>query len=78
LTKEDFEIDSRYNTFKYKGLPPSPICNPGRESLLAAARPARTTYLYFMATGNGKTEFSETLSEHNQMRERVRQQRSQP
>ena len=76
LTKEDFEIDDPYNTFKNKGLPPSPICNPGRESLKAAMSPPKTNYLYFMATGDGKTEFSETLKEHNQMRRRVRKKQS--
>ncbi|MFH1743910.1 MAG: endolytic transglycosylase MltG [bacterium] len=76
LTKEDFEIDDPYNTFKNKGLSPTPICNPGRESLWAAMRPAETSYLYFMATGDGKTEFSESLNEHNQMRRRVRSERS--
>lgn len=78
LTKEDFEIDSPYNTFKNKGLPLSPICNPGRESLRAAMRPAKSDYLYFMATGDGKTEFSTTLREHNEMRKRVRQEGAKP
>jgi len=72
LKPSDFEIDDPYNTFKYPGLPPSPICNPGAASLKAAMIPPETDYLYFMATGDGKTEFSKTLNEHNSMRNRVR------
>lgn len=45
---EDLEIDSPYNTYKYAGLPPTPICNPGEKSLIAACQPASTDYLYYL------------------------------
>lgn len=73
LTRKDLEIDSRYNTYKYAGLPPTPICNPGKEAIFAAAHPAQTPYLYFVASGNGGHNFAKTLSEHN---ENVRKWRS--
>ncbi len=75
LKTSDFDIDDPYNTFKYKGLPPTPICNPGAASLKAAMNPADTDYLYFMATGEGETEFSKSLKEHNSIRNRVRRER---
>jgi UPF0755 protein len=63
----DLQADSPYNTYRYSGLPPGPICNPGAASLKAAMHPARTGYLYFVAaTANpsGKSKFSTTLEEH--------------
>lgn len=65
LTRKDLQIDSPYNTYKYAGLPPTPICNPGETSLWAAAHPDNTDYLYFVANGNGGHNFAKTLSEHN-------------
>lgn len=65
LKRKDLLIDSPYNTYKYYGLPPEPICNPGKEAIFAAARPADTDYLYFVATGDGGHNFSKSLSEHN-------------
>jgi UPF0755 protein len=67
-TKEDLNIDSPYNTYKYKGLPPGPICNPGLASLIAATEPATTEYLFFVATGDkeGSHAFAKTLEEHNE------------
>lgn len=65
LTRKDLQIDSPYNTYKYAGLPPTPICNPGEASLWAAAHPDNTDYLYFVASGNGGHNFAKTLSEHN-------------
>lgn len=65
LTLRDLEIDSPYNTYKYPGLPPAPINNPGRKSILAAMYPADTDYLYFVASGDGGHRFSRTLNEHN-------------
>ncbi len=64
LTYRDLEIDSPYNTYKYAGLPPGPINNPGKQSILAAIFPAQTRYLYFVASGDGGHRFSRTLKEH--------------
>ena len=63
----DLQADSPYNTYRYAGLPPGPICNPGRASLKAAMNPAQTGYLYFVAASadpSGKSRFSVTLEEH--------------
>ena len=63
----DLQADSPYNTYRYSGLPPGPICNPGMASLKAAMKPARTDYLYFVAASadpSGKSRFSATLEEH--------------
>lgn len=65
LSKADLKVDSPYNTYKYYGLPPGPICNPGRDSLLAAIKPADSKYLYFVADGNGGHNFAASLNEHN-------------
>lgn len=61
---KDLEIDSPYNTYKYKGLPPAPICNPTLNSVEAAYNPADTEYLFFVATGDGGHFFSKTYEEH--------------
>ena len=66
LTRNDLSIDSPYNTYKYAGLPPTPICNPGKDAIYAAAHPSETPYLYFVASGNGGHNFATTLSEHNE------------
>ncbi len=65
LTKKDLQVDSPYNTYKYYGLPPKPICNPGRAALEAAAHPELSSYLYFVASGNGGHNFAMSLNEHN-------------
>jgi UPF0755 protein len=64
LTLKDISINSPYNTYKIQGLPIGPICSPGIKSIEAALYPNRTDYLYFVAKGNGKHEFSKTYSEH--------------
>lgn len=64
LSREDLKIDSPYNTYLYKGLPPTPICNPSKSSLEAVLNPKRTNYYYFF-TKNGVTHiFSQTYEEH--------------
>jgi UPF0755 protein len=67
ITLEDKGIDSPYNTYKWAGLPPGPIANPGRVALEAAFHPARTDYLYFVLRdpGEGKHYFSRDLDAHN-------------
>ena len=64
LRKADLRKDSPYNTYMRKGLPPSPIAMPSKESLLAAAHPAQSKALYFVAKGDGSSHFSETLHDH--------------
>lgn len=65
IRKEDITNPHPYNTYVHSGLPPGPICNPGRASLEAVLNPANTKYLYFVSKNNGTHEFSETLSEHS-------------
>lgn len=66
----DLEIDSPYNTYKNKGLPPGPIANPGLASLLAAVTPTRTEYLYYLTGRNGHMYYAKTFAEHKQNRAR--------
>jgi UPF0755 protein len=61
---KDLEIDSPYNTYKYRGLPPGPINNPGKNAILAALYPEDNNYLYFVADGKGGHKFSKTFNEH--------------
>ncbi len=68
ITNTDKEIDSAYNTYKYRGLPPSPIGNPGLNAIRAATEPEISEYLYYLSTPQGETIFSKTLDEHNQNR----------
>lgn len=63
------ERDSPYNTYKYAGLPPGPIGNPTREAILATLYPAKTDYLFFVATGYGGHNFSRTYEEHSRYAE---------
>lgn len=65
IHKADLDIDSPYNTYRKPGLPPGPIANPGLASLRAAAAPASTNFLYFVAKHDGSHAFSSTLEEHN-------------
>jgi UPF0755 protein len=64
LTTRDLEYDSPWNTYRYGGLPPGPICSPGRESLEAAVGPAEGTELYFVASPEGGHRFSTDLEAH--------------
>ncbi|MCD6133852.1 MAG: endolytic transglycosylase MltG [Deltaproteobacteria bacterium] len=64
LKKEDLKKPTPYNTYLFYGLPPTPICNPGRNSLIAALHPANVDYLYFVSKGDGTHIFSKNLKEH--------------
>lgn len=64
LSLEDIKIDSPYNTYRYPGLPPTPIGNPSADAIKAVIYPERTEYLYFVAKGDGTHAFSKTYNEH--------------
>jgi len=64
LQTKDLKFDSPYNTYLYRGLPPGPICNPGRASIEAALHPASADFIYFVAKREGGHVFSRTLNEH--------------
>ncbi len=68
ILKEELEIDSPYNTYRYKGMPFGPICNPGMESILAAIYPETSEYWFYLSTPEGETIFSKTLKEHSEAR----------
>ena len=65
LTRTDLKFDSPYNTYRYSGLPPGAIANPGMRAIEAVIRPASTRYLYFVRTTGGRHTFSENLAAHN-------------
>lgn len=65
IRKRDLQTDTPYNTYIRSGLPPTPIAMPGKAALLAAVQPAPTKALYFVARGDGTSQFSATLDEHN-------------
>lgn len=62
---KDLDIKSKYNTYKYVGLPPSPINNPGKDAIIAALYPENHKYLYFVANGQGGHYFSTNFAEHS-------------
>lgn len=65
ITKIDLMTPTPYNSYTTPGLPPTPISNPGKESLIAAVKPVSSKYLYFVSRNDGTTVFSETLEKHN-------------
>ena len=64
LTKNDLKIETEYNTYTIIGLPPGPISNPGKDSLIAALNPANVNYLYFVSKRDGSHEFSSNYLDH--------------
>lgn len=65
LHHDDMRFNSRYNTYRFPGLPPGPIANPGKSALEAAMRPAQSDYYYFVADAAGHHRFARTIEEHN-------------
>ncbi|MFQ5834583.1 MAG: endolytic transglycosylase MltG [bacterium] len=64
LTFNELRTPSSYNTYLHHGLPPGPICSPGKDSIYAVLYPAKVDYLYFVAKGNGSHQFSQTYEQH--------------
>ncbi|MBU2647829.1 endolytic transglycosylase MltG [bacterium] len=77
LTREQLRTRTPYNTYMVKGLPPTPIANPGLESLLAAVHPAATDYLYFVAKGDGTHKFTNNYRDHDHAVTKYQKQRTQ-
>jgi len=75
LLYKDLAIDSPYNTYMYYGLPPGPISNPGKNSIMAAIYPAKKDYIYFVARGDGRHTFSKTAAEHQRAKQQFDQVR---
>ena len=75
LTRAHLAMPSPFNTYRVSGLPPTPIALPGRAALIAAVAPAEGEYLYFVARGDGTSQFSETLQQHNAAVRRFQLQR---
>ena len=70
---KDLKVDSPYNTYVHFGLPPGPICNPGRAAIRAALNPdTRSGELFFVARGDGTHDFSKTLTQHDRAIARIR------
>jgi UPF0755 protein len=65
IYQSDLQFDSPYNTYKYPGMPPGPIANAGRASLIAAMHPEKTDYLFFVSDNNGHHRFARTMDEHS-------------
>ena len=75
LLNDDLKIESKYNTYLYKGLPPGPINNPGKESIIAALYPGVNEYLYFVARGDGYHTFSTNEKDHNKAKKKFQEVR---
>jgi UPF0755 protein len=65
IRRSDLQMDSPYNSYIYRGLPPGPICNPGEGTIRAALNPAKTDYLYYVSKNDGTHQFSKDLRSHN-------------
>ena len=65
LTRKDLQQKNPYNTYVIDGLPPGPVCSPGRDSILAVLHPADVPYLYFVSKNDGSHHFSTSLKDHN-------------
>lgn len=78
LRKADLRKDSPYNTYMRKGLPPTPIAMPSKESLLAVMHPAKSDAIYFVARGDGSSHFSKTLKEHESAVDQFQRKRTAP
>ena len=72
LTYKDLKIESPYNTYLHKGLPPTPICNPGEASIIAVLNPEKTDYFYFVADKDGHHLFAKTYKEHLKNKKKVK------
>ena len=66
LTKDDLEVASPYNTYKYSGLPPAPIANPGLSSISAVIYPEESPYWFYLHDADGKIHYAKTIEEHNE------------
>jgi len=66
LTRQDLEIDSPYNTYKFEGLPPTPICNPGLSSIKAIIDAPKTDYFFYISDKTGRLHFAKDLAGHNE------------
>lgn len=64
IYRSDKQFNSPYNTYRFSGLPPGPICNPGKTALMAAMHPASTDYLYFVSDDHGHHRFARTMQQH--------------
>ena len=76
IHKADLQIDSPYNTYRFRGLPPGPIANPGGDALRAIGDPSKHDKIFFVATGEGRHVFSATLQEHERNVERYQLHRN--
>ena len=70
LTLDDLQIDSPFNTYVYRGLPPAPISNPGLESIEAVLYPEETEYLYYLTADDGTFYYAKTFEEHKKNKAR--------
>ncbi len=75
LLLKDLKFDNPYNTYKYKGLPPGPINNPGYDAILASINPKESDLLYFVADGKGRHIFTKTNRDHNKAKSNLKNNR---